>query len=365
MAARPEPSLLRIASLRSQIAVLARGGEYETAVRLLREHAALDLELGLTADSLLRARQAAALAEKARDPTASAEALLVLALGMIRAGDADAALRASALAVTRSAAVPPPRQQRLLALAELVSGIAERIRGRLGPARTAFDRAREFAATAQRADLSGAVLVQLGLLDLAEGATDAAAACFSFAREFFRIARRPDAAARVAVLPLSAFAEAQRWTDVARLAPAIAHDAAKHGLHDIHARARGLEADAHAALGAPDALARARDAAELASRLAHGPERNELLLRARLRLVRLSPEPHEQLRHLEAALDQAVAADDVALLALLADGLLAELAAGRVPASAREILAELSAAFRRLGAHELADLAASAKAELE
>jgi hypothetical protein len=81
-AGRLGASLLRIAALRGQIAVLSRGGERELALRLLREHAALDLDLGLTADSLRRAQQAAALAEAAGDPAASGEALLVLALAM-------------------------------------------------------------------------------------------------------------------------------------------------------------------------------------------------------------------------------------------------------------------------------------------
>jgi hypothetical protein len=364
-AGRLGASLLRIAALRGQIAVLSRGGERELALRLLREHAALDLDLGLTADSLRRAQQAAALAEAAGDPAASGEALLVLALAMVRAGDMEAARRAGDVAHARAGAVPGVAGRRLLACAELVRGVAERVAGRRAEARAALDRASELAADLARPDLSAAVLVQLGAVELAEGAIDAAATCFWFARDSFRIARRPASAARVALLPLVALAGVARWADVTRLAPAVASDAAAQGLVEVAARARGLEADARAAQGDSEAAAVARIAADLAWTLAEGPQRQELLSRARLRLARLSPEPQERLRHLEAAIDLAVTGEDVALVAELAEALLGELAEDRVPPGAIALIDPLSAALRRLGARELADVAEKARAELE
>jgi hypothetical protein len=365
MSGAPGVALVRIAALRSRIAVLARGGEYELASRLLREHAAKDLGLGLTADTLRRAHQAAAVAEHLADSTASSESLLVLGLSLIQAGDAASAGRAAEVAAARAANATERDQPRLLLGADLVLGIAERVRGHTASARAALDRARQRAAGVSRPDLTAAVLVELGLLDLAENATDAAATCFWFARDFYRIARRGEAAARTAMLPLVVYAAAERWSEVVLLAPAIADDAATHELAEVGARVRGLEADALAAQGSPRALAIAHAASDQASALPDGAARRELMLRARLRLVRLSTEPDERLHHLEAAFDLGIAARDVAVLAQLAETLLAELAAGQMPSRAADVLGELSTELRRLGAFELADLAAAARAELE
>ena len=54
--------LVSIARLRSEIATLARGGEYALAGSRLLDLARLDLRVGLRADALLRTRQAAELA---------------------------------------------------------------------------------------------------------------------------------------------------------------------------------------------------------------------------------------------------------------------------------------------------------------
>ncbi|MBA3455523.1 MAG: hypothetical protein H0T42_20690, partial [Deltaproteobacteria bacterium] len=61
---------VRLAQLRGRIATFARGGRYQTAARLLGELTRADLALGLPADALLRARQAAQLAEERGAPSA-------------------------------------------------------------------------------------------------------------------------------------------------------------------------------------------------------------------------------------------------------------------------------------------------------
>ncbi|HTJ45149.1 MAG TPA: hypothetical protein VL463_23745 [Kofleriaceae bacterium] len=359
-------ALVRIAALRSRIAVLGRGGEYETATRLLLEHVAEDLGIGLNADSVRRAHQAAALASREDDPVAAAETMLVLGASLIQAGEGpDSAARAAELASDRAAHAPEADRRRLLPAADLVLGMAERARGRFGAARQALDRARERAARLAMPTLTAAILVELGLVDLGEGHADAAATCFWFARDFYRLAKRPVEAARAAAMPLVGYAAASRWADLAALAPAIADDAAAHDLHELAARVRGMLAEAAVHLASGDALELARAAADAATALPESAARRELAVRGRLRLMRLSDAPLEQLRHLEAALDLGASARDVPLLADVTEAILTGLAEARLPPGASEVIAELATVLRRLGASELADLAEAALTEIQ
>jgi hypothetical protein len=345
--------------LRSRIAALGRGGEYDLAIRLLHEHAALDLGVGLPSDSVRRAHQAAALAEHAGDATTSAESLLVLAISMLHVGNARAAARAAEVARARAGSEP-----RLVVSADLIRGMAERQLGRYPQARAFITRARLGADALAQPALSGAILVELGLLHLAEKETDAAATCFWFARDFHTLAHKDDEAARASAMALVAYASAERWSDVADLAPAIAADSEATGRLEICAHFRGLEADAHVAQASPDALDRARVAAVAAASLPEGRTRQELYLRARLRLAKLSTDSAERLRHLEAAIDAGVVAGDVPMLAQIAEHLLVEVMEGRTDRGV-DLLTDLSAIFRRLGAFDLADMAAAAQSELE
>ncbi|MEO6771604.1 MAG: hypothetical protein ABI467_01095 [Kofleriaceae bacterium] len=92
---------VRVARLRGRIATLARGGCDDLAVDLLGDLVGADLELGLPADALLRARQAAQLAAGRGEPVAGP--LIVLAATLLAAGAFGAAIDAAAEAIAQAA----------------------------------------------------------------------------------------------------------------------------------------------------------------------------------------------------------------------------------------------------------------------
>lgn len=166
-------------------------------------------------------------------------------------------------------------------------------------------------------------------------------------------------------MPLVGFAVAERWAEIAALAPAIAADAEAHGLAEVAARVRGALADAHRALGAPEAIASAHSASDAARAMPAGPRQVALAVAARLRLAGHATDALDQVRHLEAAIDLASAADDVAQLVEIAVELVEGVAADRLLREALDALRVLAGPLRRLGARDVADLALAAAVELE
>jgi hypothetical protein len=365
MRPRDPAALLRIAELRRKIGILSRGGEYDDALRLLIRHVGSDLGADLHADAVRRAHQAAALAEQLGDAARSAEAFLVLGVSLVATGDHGAALQAARLAAHRAGAMAVVPRRRMLAYARLVAGLAEASAGRPASARALLISGYREAVPLARPELTAALLTALGGVELMDGAADAAASCYWIARDLYQLAGNPVGAARAAAMPLVGFAVAERWAEIAALAPAIAADAEAHGLAEVAARVRGALADAHRALGAPEAIASAQAASDAARAMPAGPRQVALAVAARLRLAGHATDALDQVRHLEAAIDLASAADDVAQLVEIAVELVEGVAAERLLREALDALRVLAGPLRRLGARDVADLALAAAMELE
>jgi hypothetical protein len=346
------------------IAALARGGEYELAAGRLRELAALDLRAGLTADALLRGRQAAEIARDHGDLADELRAHLILAIGLCDGGDPTSAEAAADLVLGRIGECRDDQRLLLSTLTYLVRGIASRRSGRLDAARVALGQARERAVRLGRPDLSGVILAELGATELAAGDPLAAAVCFGFARDVRRLIHQAGPARGAAALTVAAFVEAGEVAHAIELAAEELAEAEAAGDAEAAARLAAVRADAIFAAGeAAAAMDAALDAAARVAGLGEAA-RAELGPSARLRLVRLEPEPTRALMHLEAAIDLGLSARDGAAIAHVLDVLVASVVSGARPAETWDVVAALAAACRHAGLPALADLADQAQAEL-
>lgn len=351
---------VRLAQLRARIATLARGGRFELAGKLLHELTRADLALGLPADSLLRARQAAALAEEQGGDTAGP--LIVLAATLLATDEHTGALEACTAALDRAT---PSERTRIEALARLVGGAAQRRAGRLREARALLDGARGAAARLGESALAGLALCELARVDLAEGQPAAAATCFDFGAEFFRRAGQPDRAVEADVLAVTAWSAAGALDAATERAPRAADAARKANRPELTAVIDGSLAELmlrHAPAAAAEACALA---AESAQALPDQVTSRELVAEARLRQVRASQDPIDRARHLEAGIDVALTLESSragdrlgALLVALVD----DRVAGRPVADSE--LQRLSVAIASLGDQELSEMARGIVAEL-
>lgn len=356
--------LVRAARLRSEIATLARGGEYSLAGRLLLDLAAVDLRVGMRADALLRTRQASKLARETGDLTEELRAELVLAVAQIDAGGPEDAEKTADSVLYRTEPLPLDVRPHIVTSAYLVRGMASRRARHLGAARVALDQCRQRAARIGRADLAALALTELGGIDRATGDAAAAAVCFWFARDAFRLAGREREARAVELLALAAFIDGGRVDEAIALAGDALHDADRRDDAETAARAAGILADALHARGDDEGAREA--AAEAARRVIGLPEAaaRELGVAARLRQVRLEPDPEQRVRHLEAAIDLGLSARDPAQVARALDAAVGGLVEGTLPDDGWRVVTELAQASRAAGLAVVADVADAALSEL-
>lgn len=357
---------VRAAQLRGKIATLARGGRYDLALDLLGDLIRADLGLGLPADALLRARQAAQLAAGRGEPVAGP--LIVLAATLLAADAFGEAIEAAAEAIAHAA---PAERARIEVMARLVGGAAQRRAGRPAEARLLLDAARGAAARLGESGLAGLALAELAWVDLADDRPAAAATCFEFASEFLRRAGHASSLESdvLAVACWAAANDIERASDRA----ATAADAARAANRlELVAYIDGVLADLvlrTAPEAAPEACALAAESASenvATSASKTGPLSRELVAQARLRQVRVSADQADRARHLEAGIELALVLDRKRAGARLG-GFMFDLVedaerAGTLPA--RGELERLASAIARLGDDELAEMARGVLAEL-
>ena len=299
-------ALAQIANLRKQAAVLARGGEYSATSDVLADLVATSLAAALPADALLRARQSVELALLEGESSASARALVDLAVVLLAVDDCAAAISAAELAIEHASHAPDhPVAMRSDACAKLAMGTAFRRTQRFDEARAALAACRVAAVAMAAADIAAAALVELGWLDLQVQQPRNAAVCFDFARRFFDQAGRAVWATRVTEWLVAALIEAGELG--AAIDAADDADMRAAALPDAIARARiaGALADALLAANHEDAETWVARAAELATELPDSVERSVILIVAHLRRARSLVDASEAARHLEAATDLA------------------------------------------------------------
>lgn len=360
-------AVVRLAQLRGRIAAFTRGGRYDLAIDLLGELARVDLALGLRADGVQRARQAAQLAAERGEP--SAGPLIVLAATLLATDAPDGAIDACATAIARAR---PSERARVELLARLVGGAAQRRAGRLGEARLLLDAARGAAARLGEAALAGLALAELAWIDLAEDRAAAAATCFEFAAEFFARARatpgvhvEPDARLEAETLAIACWAATDADAAIARAGEARSRARAA-GRDDLAAYIDGVLADLALRRATPDSAHASARAAASAAPLGSAPLGRELAARARLRQVRTTDDARDRARHLEAGIELALALDRTragAQLGTLLVALVEDAERARTP-PARAELERLAAAIAGLGDAVLVDLASAVLAEL-
>jgi len=358
------PDLVLAARLRSEIATLARGGEYRLAGSLLLDLAAVDLRVGLRADALLRTRQASKLAQETGDLAEELRAELVLAMAQISAGEPEQAEKTADSVLYRTTTLEADIRPHLVSSAYLVRGMASRRAHNSDAARVALGQCRERSARVGRADLAALALTELGWIDRAAGDAAAAGLCFWFARDAFRLTHRAKEARAVELLALAAFIDGGRVDEAVALASDAIYDADGRGDPETAARAAGILADALLARG--DEASAKLAAAEAATRVNGLPEAaaRELGVGARLRQVRLEHEPTQRVRHLEAALDLGLSARDAVQLARVLDVAVGGLLEGTLPLDTWRVVTELARSSRELGLARVADIADAALAEL-
>jgi len=358
--------VVRLAQLRGRIASFARGGRYDLAIDLLGELARVDLALGLPADGIQRARQAAQLAEERGESTAGP--LLVLAATLLATRAPEAAIDACAAAIARAES---SERARVEAIARLVGGAAQRAAGRFAEARVLLDAARGAAARLGETGLAGLALAELAWIDLAENRPASAATCFEFAGEFF--ARGSGAAVRIApgaALEAEALAVACWAADRDAAREAVAARAAKTAAKARAADRPELAAYVDSVLADLAIARRAADSAQASARAAASADGlrealgRELAARARLRQVRTADDARDRARHLEAGIELALALDRTRAGAQLGT-LLADLVEDTDRPPTKAELARLANAIAGLGDPSLADLASAVLDELE
>ena len=352
---------VRLAQLRGRIAVLARGGQYDDAVHRLGELIRFDLAVGLPADGLLRARQAAALAEEQGSPTAGP--LVGLASALLATGDLASALEAAALAIERAR---PGERTRIEVLARLVGGAAQRRLGRNADARVLLDAARGGAARIGESAIAGFALVELGWVDLAEQRALAAGVCLEFGAEFLRRAKQHGSALEADALAVVCWVEAGDVPTATDRSPKVADAARAAGRPDIIAFLDGAMADLALGTGRRSEAARhaCALAAESALALPDTAVARDLVAQARLRQVRASDDPLDRERHLEAGIEVALTLDRPRAGARLGSALVGLLGDAQAHPPTRDELRRLGSALESLGDPELAEMARGVLAEL-
>jgi len=350
-------ALVRIAQLRGRIAMFARGGRYDLAATLLGELVRADLGLGLPSDALLRARQTAELANARGEPLAGP--LVVLAATLLAADAIDEALSACSAAVEDTSATP-----RIELMARLIGGVAQRRSGRLAEARLLLDAARAAAVRLGETALAGFALAELAWVDVAEDDPAAAATCLEFAAQFLRKARH-SASLEADALAVAAWASANEPARAEQRAAEVTGATQRAKRSDLIAFIDGALAELALRI-APDTASAACALAAQSAQTLRGPNGRELLVQARLRQVRTATEPRERARHLDVALELALAIDHGRAAARLGAFLLdlLEDARRRDRAPARVEIERLAAAIAGLGDHELTDMAHAILAEL-
>ncbi len=353
------PALVRIAQLRGRIAAFARGGHYELVEGLLGDLIRADLGAGLTTDALLRARQTAGLASARGEPLA--RPLVVLAATLLAADALGDALGASSAAIEHAA---PAERARIEVMARLIGGAAQRRAGRLADARLLLDAARGAAARLGENALAGFALAELAWVDLGEDHPAAAATCFEFAAEFLRHARHA-ASLEADAIAVAAWASANEPARAEERAAAIVGPAQRAKRADLIAYTDGALADLALRI-TPDHAAAACGLATQSAQASRGPNARELIVQARFRQVRTSADARERARHLEVAVELALALDPrraAARLGAFLFDLLDDAARVEKP-PARPEIGRLVAAIDGLGDAELADMAHAILAEL-
>lgn len=327
---RDAAQLIRIARLRQFVGVFARGGDRDATAAALAELSAASRASGFVGNALLRARQAAELLCSDDDPEQRVRSVLQLGAMCLDTGDAEASVAAAELAVELAATLEQPIKSQLIGYASLLGGIAHAIGGEDERARAALDEARDRMVAADHPDGAALALTQLGLLDVSGGRGDAAELCFRFAQEFYRRAGRAVGVAEVSALAARTLAEAgianvDRWY-LEAIADADATGSGRLAAELVVERALRLERD-----GVRDeALAMAADAARRCKRLA---DSRELVMRARLVSARLTADPGDVLRHLEAAFEIALDVRDPEALGGVMEVVVTGLVNGRFASS--------------------------------
>ncbi len=330
---RDAAQLIRIARLRRFVGVFARGGDRDATAAALAELSAASQASGFAGDALLRARQAAELLFSDDDPEPRARSLLHLGAVCLDTGDTEATTAAAGLAAELAANLAEPIKSQLIGCASLLGGIAHSLDGDDARARSALDEARNRMVAADQPEGAALALTQQGLLDVAAGRREAAELCFRFAQDFYRRADRAVAVAEVSALAARALAEVgianvDRWY-LEAIADADATGSPLLAAELVVERALRLERD-----GVRDeALAMAADAARRCKRLA---DSRELVMRARLVSARLSAEPGDVLRHLEAAFEIALDVRDPEALGAVMEVVVTGLVNGRFAKSTSE-----------------------------
>jgi tetratricopeptide (TPR) repeat protein len=252
-----------MARLRARIGALSRGGQHALAARLLGQLSSVESRLGLTAHALRRARQASALAEVFGTPAQRIQALLRLGVLLLRRGLSDSALQAAREASARIAALSDEEARAAYdATARWLCGVACRQAGDPAGARRALVEAQgAFAATGDAAS-AARCLLELGLVDLDDGARERSRLCFQHALAMARAAQRGLAVELGAVIVEALWRE-RAWDELVELLSELRVDAHGDELRRLESLAAELRARQlrHRALEADQALAQAMDAA--------------------------------------------------------------------------------------------------------
>lgn len=334
------------------------------AVEALRELARASRANGLSAEVLLRTRQAAQLLSSDEDPVIRAEAVLALGVACLDTDHAPAALAAAEVVAELAASVPEPAAAQLRAGAALLAGTALVLEGDHANARELLNDARERLAATGEPEGAALALAQLAQLDLAAGRCAAAKVCYRFACDFYRLAARSDGLAELlglAARELSAdAADADAEADAWYVDAIMAADAA--GMMRLGAEL-SVERAVHLADEGKVAVARqvAIDGLGRAE-LADGPM-PELAVAARLLLARFA-DSDEVFRHLEAAFEIALDLRDAEMLARVMESAVSDLVGRRFVGKDRAIGWRLVNRFyerlKDAGLEPLADAAAAA-----
>jgi hypothetical protein len=382
---RLDPSqLIRIARLQRFVGVFARGEDREATAAALAELAAASQANGLTAEALMRSRQAAELAtddDDDDDPETRARALLQLGSACLDSGDAAAAIAASELAIALGDELESPGWQQLHGCASLIGGVAHAALDDHARARALLDDARDRLVAAGQPAGAALALAQQALLDLEVGRKDGAQVCFQFARDFYRLAARPVAIAELSALAARSLAEhaaedvadpmVEAWY-VEAIAASDAAGMARLAAELVVERAlRRERLPAATATAPPETPTAAELAAEGLRRFAALDERaaaRSIEGRARLVLARAAADPNDALRHLDAAFELGLDDHDPAALGRVMDVVVSELVDAELTPTDRSAGWRLVDRFRerlaQAGFDSLADAAALALLDL-
>ncbi len=295
---------IRLAQLRGTAAQLYRGGQHDSAFRVLQQMITQDLQLGLTADAALRARQAVAMEQVHEQLTPTALALYALTL--LHADDCDAARLAASLALDAAVDRNAPAEA---AAAELIVGKVALCEGDLDVARAALQRCRSAALETGHVLLAALAFAELAAVETVDDRPAAAAVCWQFCATCYQRGAAPTWHARALTMQVRSLLAAQRFDHAMEVA-AHAHQAAAD-VHDAELAAildgefadylvehQGASHDARAACIV------AADSATVAARATAATETTPALVAlARMRLAVVTPALGDAQRHWDAGAD--------------------------------------------------------------